>query len=275
MSHSLRDFHPLDEPNAKRVGPRNPGSPEMAWLRSSLLPCLADAAIRNGSKDLHLFEEGRVFSIEKGPVERKSLALLSTGALAPSHWVKGESPEADFFSLKGAVEKILASIGVNPEFVAGEDIRLHPTRQASLCVEGKRIGILGQIHPDIAEKLSLPALTILAEFDLAKVIAASPEKLKYSPVSRNPATRRDIAVLVAKTVPYQTIEQAIAQAGGDVLEKQWLFDVYEGKGIPEGSHSLAIALQLRKMGSNFTDEEANQVRDRVVSALVALGATLR
>ena len=60
-----------------------------------------------------------------------------------------------------------------------------------------------------------------------------------------------------------------------MLEKQWLFDVYEGKGIPEGSHSLAIALQLRKQGENFTDEEANQVRDAAVQALEALGAKLR
>jgi phenylalanyl-tRNA synthetase beta chain len=275
ISHSLRDFHPLDKPNTKRIGPRNPGSPEMAWLRCSLLPCLADAAIRNGGKDLHLFEEGKVFAVEDGPVERKNLALLSTGALAPSHWVKGEVPEADFYSLKGAVETILASIGVKPEFAIGDDPRLHPTRQAAIWAGKKQIGILGQIHPDVAEKVSLPMVTILAEFDVAKVIAASPEKLKYRQVSRNPATRRDIAVLVAKTVSYQTIEQTIAKAGGEVLEKQWLFDVYEGKGIPEGSHSLAIALQLRKMGSNFTDEEANLVRDRVVSALAELGATLR
>ena len=95
------------------------------------------------------------------------------------------------------------------------------------------------------------------------------------PVSRNPAVRRDIAILIDKSTPYSSIEAAIAEACGKVLEKQWLFDVYEGQGIPEGKHSLTIAIQLRKFGGNFTDEEANQVRDRAVAALVALGATQR
>ena len=69
--------------------------------------------------------------------------------------------------------------------------------------------------------------------------------------------------------------EAVRGSVGDLLERQWLFDIYEGKGIPEGSHSLAIALQLRKQDGTFTDEEANQVRDRIVAALTAAGATLR
>ena len=107
------------------------------------------------------------------------------------------------------------------------------------------------------------------------VLKVDTGKLKYRAVSRNPAVRRDIAILIAKSVPYQQIEETIAKAAEEVLEKQWLFDVYEGKGIPEGSHSLAIALQLRKIGGNFTDEEANQVRDRIVKELESIGASMR
>jgi phenylalanyl-tRNA synthetase beta chain len=98
---------------------------------------------------------------------------------------------------------------------------------------------------------------------------------KLKPISRNPSVRRDIAVLIDKAVPFEKIDGALETAIGDVLEKRWLFDVYEGKGIPEGKHSLAIALQLRKLGSNFTDEEANQVRAKAVEALSSLGGTLR
>ena len=79
----------------------------------------------------------------------------------------------------------------------------------------------------------------------------------------------------ANEVPFATLAEAVAKAGGAVLEKQWLFDVYEGAGILAGTRSLAVALQLRKPAGNFTDEEANQVRDRIVAALVALGATIR
>ena len=85
----------------------------------------------------------------------------------------------------------------------------------------------------------------------------------------------DIAVVIEKAVPFADLKVAINNACGDVLEKQWLFDVYDGKGIEAGSHSLAIALQLRKVVENFTDEEANQVRDRAVKALEEMGAKLR
>jgi phenylalanyl-tRNA synthetase beta chain len=93
-------------------------------------------------------------------------------------------------------------------------------------------------------------------------------------ISRNPAVNRDIAILIDKTVPYEFVEQAIKLGGGDVLEKQWLFDVFEGANIPEGKHSLGIGLQFRKQG-NFTDDEANAVRDQIVGELQVLGAVLR
>jgi len=278
ISHSLRDVHPLDSA-CTRIGPRNPSSPEMAVLRCSLLPCLAEAARRNGGKDLHLFEIGRVFWNDAGPKEGRRMAMLSTGALYPEHWVKSEAPTADFFSLKGALIGVLKSIGLEPEFSAytnaDEDPRWHPSRCARVEASGRNLGVIGQIHPDIAEQIALPVQTVMAELDLDELLKVEPAKLKYRPVSRNPAVRRDIAVLIDKSKPYRLIEQTIEEACGDVLERQWLFDVYEGKGIPEGFHSLAIALQLRKMGGNFTDEEANLVRDRVVEALESIGASRR
>lgn len=289
ISHSLRDVHPLDE-LCEKVLLKNPNAPDMATLRSSLMPCLADAARRNGAKDLHLFEIGRVFYCDNGPKERRRFAMLSTGALIPGHWVKADAPVADFFSLKGSLLNVLESIGVEVQLDgSSKDPRFHPTRQAKVVAaptgsdtsdalgaqKGFPLGIIGQIHPDIAEQLALPAETFLCEIDIEAAMKVDTGDLKYRAVSRNPAVRRDIAILISKATAYSQIEKAIVDAGGDVLEKQWLFDVYEGKGIPEGSHSLAIALQLRKMGGNFTDEEANQVRDRVVSALESIGASRR
>lgn len=289
ISHSLRDVHPLD-PICEKIGPRNPNAPDMATLRPSLLPCLADAARRNGAKDLHLFEIGRVFYGDNGPKERRQFAMMSMGSLIPGHWTKADAPTADFFSLKGSLMSVLESIGVEVQLDGSSgDPRFHPTRQARLLavptesdssdpsgiLKGMPLGIMGQIHPDIAESLSLPAETVMAEIDIEALMSVDTGKLKYRAVSRNPAVRRDIAILITKQTSYSAIEQTIEQAAGEVLEKQWLFDVYEGKGIPDGSHSLAIALQLRKMGGNFTDEEANQVRDRVVAALEAIGASRR
>ena len=268
ISHSLRDTHPLDA-DTPRVLVRNPHSPEMAHLRNSNLPSLAEAAVRNGGKDVHLFEIGKVFSQDR---ESLQLAILSTGLLDPPTWEAVPGSKADFFSLKGVVEHALKAYGaaLDPTSLARADARFHLTRTASLG----DYGLFGQIHPEIARASDLPTETFIAEIDLDKLSGAAQTSVQSKAVYRNPAARRDIAIVVSQDVPYATIAATIAEACGDVLEKQWLFDVYSGPGIEPGSHSLAIALQFRKPG-NFTDEEANQVRDEAVSALATLGAKLR
>jgi phenylalanyl-tRNA synthetase beta chain len=270
VSHSLRDLHPLDAPG-ERVRVRNPHAPEIAHLRNSNLPCLADAANRNGNADLRLFEIGKVFA----PQEKFGLAILAVGTDGFEDWQKRPSPTFDFFSTKGVVEHLCRRVRATIVAVEAADARLHPTRQALVKVDGEPCGRFGQIHPLVAEQCGLLAATVIAEFDLSALVRAREVEPHLTEISRNPATRRDIAIAVAKTLPYSEIEGAIRGACGDVLERQWLFDVYEGKGIEKGHHSLAIALQLRKIGANFTDEEANQVRDRAVQALEALGARLR
>ena len=273
VSHSLRDLHSLDA-SGERVGPKNPGSPEMAWLRNSNLPCLAEAAVRNGAKDVHLFEIGKVFTPES---EYRSLGVLSTGSLQPSHWRKSETVAADYFSLKGAIESAFQSVEVPLEFhsMASVDSRLHPTRCAEIRLGGQCLGWLAQIHPNAAEAACLAEETILAEINLDALEAGALQEIAYKPISRNPSVRRDISIEISKSTAFDSVERALRQACGDVLERHWLFDVYEGKGIGEGNHSLSVALQLRKHGGNFTDEEANQVREKAVAALVALGAKPR
>jgi len=278
-SHSLRDLHPLDEPG-ERVGPKNPASPEMAYLRNSHWPCLADAALRNGGRDLHVFEMGKVFSRHGAEfAEYLEFGVLSVGALLPANRQKEDVPEADFFSLKQSLIEVAGHVGVGLKFLPPTktaDGRLHPTRQATILNDGgEMVGVIGQIHPDLAEKVGLSPNTVLAAGYVDVLFGNAARHLALKSISRNPAVRRDISFEIAKAVPYSSVEAAIAQAGGDVLERQWLFDVYEGKGIGEGNHSLSIGLQLRKQGSNFTDEEANQVREKVVAALAGLGAKAR
>lgn len=278
VSQSLRDLHPLDASEEHRIGPRNPASPDSAWLRDSLLPCLSDAALRNGARNLHLFEVGRVFRGDPGAyVERKVAGFLSTGELLPANR-KGEPvPVADFFSLKGALEQMAAEAGFEFSLKPAEsaDRRLHPTRQAVLACGGVGVGILGQIHPEVARALKLPPATILAELDLKEAFALGAKEIVVHSISRNPAVGRDISLLIDKSVPYSRIASVIEASAGPVLERQWLFDEFEGPTIPEGKHSLGIGLLLRKFGENFTDEEANQVRERVVEALAELGGVTR
>jgi phenylalanyl-tRNA synthetase beta chain len=278
ISHSLRDVSPLDDPNLERIGPRGISDPDMMWLRSSTLPSLSDAAKRNGAKDLHLFELGQTFGSKQGKIfETTSLGFLSQGSLAAEWWANKAVQAASFFSLKGVLEELFERTMSKTEFRAPDvlDSRLHPTRQAQVYAANSPIGLIGQIDPSTAEKVGLPADTILAELDLVRAYASARNQIQVRQISRNPSVRRDIAFLIDKTVPFEQVRQAVARASGELLERHWLFDVYEGKGVPEGKHSLAIALQLRKLGANLTDDEANQVREKVVSALGQLGATPR
>lgn len=280
MNHTLRGRHPLDFRPQRRVGPRNPHSPEIAFMRDSLLPGLAETALRNGGRNLHLFELGRVFvkgdyQIDESP----ELSILSVGELDYGHWTGQNPAKADFYSLKGVVEELAADLGdhVTFDYPRDPDPRFHPTRQSGVLLDNNRswAGTIGQIHPDIAEELGLPPETVLAELDLLVFAIHDNAEPQLRSISRNPAIRRDIAFVISKDVPYAEIDRAIRSSAGPELEKHWLFDVYSGKGIDDGSHSLAIALQIRKLGENLTDEQANEVRDRILQPILALGATMR
>lgn len=278
VNYSFEPEGPLDDPWVGKFGPRNPTSPEMAFLRSSLYPGLAQSARRNGGRDLHLFEIGRVFGMWKGAhSESTAIGILTTGELTPQHWTKTESPKADFFSLKGTLESALMAAGFRFELSQDHgDPRLHGSRQAALLdADGNPAGHFGQIHPAIAQAEGLPEETFLAHFFPERLMASSGKGVDWHSISRNPAVRRDVAFLIAKSTPYSEVERALKNACGDELEKLWVFDVYEGKGVPEGQRSIAVALQLRKHGENFTDEEANRVRDQAVAALEPLGAKVR
>ncbi len=271
ISHTLGDIDALDAEGEKtRV--RTPHSPEMAYLRNSLLPGLADATRRNGGTGLHLFEIGRTH----GEAERVQLALLSVGSFEPPTWRPSDSTQADFFTLKGALERILSSAERPIELRRyTQDSRFHPTRQARIYTGEQELGILGQIHPVAAKNAGLNESTVMAELNLEALRSVPAATFQPATLSRNPAARRDIAIIIAKEVLYREIDAAIRQAGGEDLERHWLFDAYEGEGVPERHHSLAIGMQFRRKGANLTDDEANKLRDHVIAALERLGARLR
>ncbi len=283
ITHSLRNKHPLDDPEHTLIQLRNPYSPETAFLRNSLLPCLSDVSKLNGSKNLHFFEIGKIFSHHKDQYQESlKLGIWSTGHLFDFHWslsAQSKIPETHFFTLKGSIEKFSKALGIAIGFKESfkKDQRFHPTRQAEIYLEDQKIsfGMMGQIHPAKAEALEIPPETYFAEISL-EVLFLQPENLaKPRPLSRNPAIRRDLAIVAPQNVSYQQIEAIICTTADPILEKLWLFDLYTGLGIPEGFKSLGLALLLRQKGINLTDEEANQVRDQIVLALAELGATLR
>lgn len=280
ISHSLGDLSPLDYRPSRRLAVRNPHAPDMATLRDSLLPNLASAAKRNGGRDLHIFEIGQVFVA--GDVdydESPELGILSTGTMGRPEWDSKSPGFADFYSLKGVIETLGRAVKIPMQIVAPRELdpRLHPKRQAGVMIDNERlwVGYFGQIHPDVAEEVGLPQETVLAELDLLVLASEEESELPLRAFSRNPSVQRDISFVISKAVTYKEIEVVVKRSAGMALEDSWLFDVYEGPGIEDGSHSLGLAFTLRKHGANLTDEEANQVRDSVVAELAQLGAKLR
>jgi len=184
---------------------------------------------------------------------------------------KGDQvPVADFYSLKACLEHLVPT---KLQYGDSSDARLQPFQQANVRCE-LFTGILGRLHPKICKLLGV-ADNVFAMELLLSGEAFDDSTRQHFALSRNPSVRRDVSFVISKEIPYSIVEKNLQESLGSILESMWLFDVYEGAGIADGSHSLAIALTLRKSGENFTDEQANQEREKAVRGLESLGAKLR
>ena len=264
----------------------NPVSEEESVLRSSLLPGLLLAAQRNASRrvlPIALFETGVVFGAGgDAPVERRGVAFVLCGP-APEGWHAPGRP-LDFFDARGVVEALLDGLGVPewtlqaPEVGAPEDGdsigMLHPGRRAVARSAGRELGAVGELHPDVAEALELPARVAVASLDLDLLVTETREADIRVP-ARTPPVTRDVAVVVGEAVPAAAVEGTIREAAGPLLEAIELFDVYRGEPVPAGSVSLAYALALRDPERTLTDEEADKVMTEIADAAKAAGWQIR
>ncbi len=277
VSHTLEPANPLQL--LPPVELLNPMSDELRYLRSSILSGLvfaADHNRRHGIADLHLFEIGRVFSRgSDGYQERLALGIVMTGALHAPHWT-GKPREADFYALKGVVEHLLTMLGIQAEYLdlssqRGEEVqadpRFHPGRMADVEASGRWLGRLGELHPELQRQYGFRRRVYLAEFDLEALRELSTHEVRYRPLPTQPPVLRDIAVIVAQSVPTARLFTTIWQAGGEWLESVQLFDRYTGAPVPEGCHSLAFSLVFRHPERTLTDEEVNAQVEQIFEAL--------
>lgn len=271
--HSLKRESPLDNPHAKRIHLKGIADPETGSLRTSSWPSLADAALRNGAKNIALFENARVFSDKD---EKRVIGVLAHGRTHPTLW-NAPSSTHDFYSVKGAIQSAFERVGVHIHAISPNvaDNRLHPTQQAHLLAGQVPIGVMGRIHPDTAEASGLDHETILAEIELVPALETSKQEKKIGDLSKNPPVKRDLSMVAPNSIPYADVEATIASSGGPDLEDFWLFDLYQGENLAEGTRSLGVSLQFRRLDHNLTDEDANQLRDKIVQALSQLGIELR
>ncbi|HOC17846.1 MAG TPA: phenylalanine--tRNA ligase subunit beta [Vicinamibacterales bacterium] len=251
-----------------------PLSELFAVLRPSLLPGLLDAVVRNRRRetaDVRLFEIGSCFSADDG--ERRRLAFVWSGAGRPAHWASQDEP-VTFFHVKGVVEQAAASLRLPPlVFEPAAATWLVPGRAAKVSCDGRVLGLLGQIRPELAAAREMPGgdAVYAAELDLEALHALVPAAdVRVEPLPRFPSVVRDVSLVVDEGLPSGSIRATIRSAAPDTLVSIREFDRYQGAGIPEGRCSLSFRLTFRSPDRTLTDAEVQQAMDRVVEAVKAV-----
>jgi phenylalanyl-tRNA synthetase beta chain len=283
VNHSLSGPSPLDAPDdaARRVQVRNALSSEVSLLRRSLLPLLVETARRNlarGQSDLALFEVGRVWQWEETtegtmePKEYLAVGGLFYGALHAPDWTHhGKRKPADFYLLRGVVEQLLRSLRIDQAtFIPLEQPerfpQFHPGRTALLRLgeTSHADGILGELHPRLAQELELRERLYLFELNVEALQAAMPkEEERYRPPSRFPAVVRDLAPRLPLHVAYGEVEEALKTLQIPILEAFRLTDVFTGPPLPDGWKSLTLSFTFRSGMGTLTEAEVNAAVERI------------
>jgi phenylalanyl-tRNA synthetase beta chain len=248
----------------------NPISSELAELRLSLLPGLVATLIQNVARQVDrvkIFESGLRFVPQSNDLKQiDTLAGLVAGHRWAEQWGT-DGRAVDFFDAKADVEALLALGGESGayRFEAANHPALHPGQTARILKGDEPAGWLGALHPRLAADLDLAIPVVMFELDLAPVLAAKvPE---FQGISRFPAIRRDLAVLVDKGVSVADLLAAARAAGGPALTAVRVFDIYAGQGIEPGLKSVALSLILQETSRTLTDEDADgavaAVRERL------------
>ncbi len=256
----------------------NPMSKELECLRTSLRESLFHVLARNRRREqspVRMFELSRVYLPrgEELPDEREILCAMLSGSVEPVSWHHGDRV-MDFYDAKGAAEFLLARCNVTGRFSPSQDAGLFPGRQADVRVDGDWIGVVGQIHPAVARKFEIDVQTFVVELDVARLMGHSREITEYEPLSRFPFSERDLAIVVDRDVPYESVAKIISGFG--LIARAVLFDIYEGEQVPPGKKSFAIRLVFQAPDRTLTDTEVSGVQEKLLARLQSsVGAALR
>ena len=263
---------PADSPLRKTVKLVNPLGEDTSIMRTVILPSMLDILSRNfafKNKGVKLYEIGKIYL----PVEGEKLPN------EPKRMIFGTYGEHEnFFTLKGEVDTLLEQLNVHPAtYVADtKNPSYHPGRCADIMIDGKKLGVIGQIHPLVAEGYGISGEVYVAELDFTGLQSAlAPERVFHS-LPKFPTVSRDLALVCDEAMTVGMLEACIKKAGGKLLRSIQLFDIYRGPGIAPGKKSVAFSLELRADDRTLTDEDTTGVTNAVLEKLKNdLGVTLR
>lgn len=268
----------------------NPMSREQEYLRTNLRAGLLATMAHNrrlGAAGMRLFEIGKVFhpqqpaTPEAGrpgheqqlPREDEMLCAVLGGPRTEVSWHAGQET-LEFFDAKGVVENVLGRWEMNSGFRLSTDETLFPRRGADILIDDDRVGVVGEIHPKVAQAFDLSDTVFILELDLERLLPRLGRTKRYRPIARFPGVSRDIALVVDEGISYRTVE-SIIQAY-PLVRRVTLFDVYRGEQVPDGKKSFAISILFQSPDHTLTDDEVDRTQEQMLASLrQQAGAVLR
>ncbi|MCI8618605.1 MAG: phenylalanine--tRNA ligase subunit beta [Oscillospiraceae bacterium] len=254
---------PAESPLRNTLRIQNPLGEDTSVMRTIALPSMLDILSRNyayHNKSAKLYELAKIYLPVEGqplPEEPKMLVLGAYGA--------GET----FFTLKGELEAIFQGLRVKPAAYTADKTNptFHPGRCAKITVGKEELGYIGQLHPLVAQNYGIDAEVYCAEVNFTKLFDLRQPEPTYTPLPKFPSVFRDLAIVCEENVTVAEAESCMTAAAGKLLQNIRLFDVYRGKGVPEGKKSLAFSLELRAEDRTLTDADSEKVVSSVLAAL--------
>lgn len=261
MNNSLTSVK--DEAEAVKL--LNPLSSELSFMRKSLLEGLLGNAAYNVNRknpDIKFFEFGKIYHKREKYEERKQLAMLVSGNNLAENWLQPKSP-TNFYNLKGFVHLLLEKTGITTEEQSLEDERFSDALE--IVSGGQVVARLGKISPKLLKEYDLESECFYAEIELETVQKMRENhQIHFVDIPKFNKTRRDLALLLDKNISYADLYKAAKKNKSPYLKSINLFDVYEGKNLPEGKKSYALSFELLNEEKTMDDKEINEVMNTLI-----------
>jgi phenylalanyl-tRNA synthetase beta chain len=272
------DIQKAIAPNDVVVRLQNPISADLAVMRTTLWSGLLKAALHNTHRQqtrVRLFETGlRFLQMDGKTHQQKMLAGLALGSAHHEQWCES-SRNIDFFDIKADLEALFTLTGIELKFLPGQLDSLHPGQTAEILnSDGHHVGWLGQLHPNLEKILGFDSEVFL--FELDQNLLLNNRIPTFKPLSKFPSVRRDLALIVKEDISAGEILDCIRASSQDILQDAVIFDIYRGKGVEDGSKSVALGLILQNETRTLTDSETESILTSLLNTLTdKVGAKLR
>ena len=262
-----------DDPLRQAITIANPQGEDYSIMKTTPLNGMLVSLARNfnrRNKDVKLYEMAKIYLPKSLP--------LTEYADERVQFTLGFYGEGDFFTMKGVVEEFLERAGmhdiVDYDPNAGKNF-LHPGRQANIIYQGKVIGYMGEVHPEVCENYDLKTRAYIAVLDMPFITEMATFDRHFKGIAKHPAVNRDISMVVKKDILVGQIEKVIREKGGHHLESYHLFDIYEGSQIKAGYKSVAYSITFRANDRTLEEKDITAAMDKIIAGLEDLGIELR